>query len=168
MPTAYRPEFDTEDLLWGIKDFMVDDFSTVLSTISAYKNDGITLEEIPDENFFVIDAPGGEVSERGPFMMIDITRPVDAEPCGDALLEKIEILISVFHPGLMQHPTEQINRSLLRYSKAVQMVLKANFIPNKFPGLTVAKIGSIEYPLKKDETGELMGASFTTVNCFLA
>lgn len=157
-------KFDTEKLLDAVRDFLQADLPAKLDEIDAEKADGITLEDIPNANYYLNEAPVDLNASRFIVYGLQSASPISAGP---VVALAFEIFIIIGHTGLKNEIDDTVNRKLLRYTRAAKEVLSANFANlGGFSKLEVA-----EYPSNPQitlETGETIRVSGLVASATIA
>ena len=144
---------DAESIVDIILTIVKTNMNTKLAEITAEKNDGITLSDIPDAAYYFNHIPKN--NNRSSFVVYGITNTEILDNAGMGVLKRYSIDIEIALSGLTNKGIETLERSLMRYTRAIEEVLAENWSNKTLYGtLELTQIPSQTFAL--EVSGELL------------
>jgi hypothetical protein len=132
--------FDTEELLDSVRTILQANMATKLSDIDTEKADGLILDDIPTAGYFINTIPPS--LNVNPFLIYGV-QAVTPISSGPTVALAYSLFIIIGHAGLRNEVNDDIQRKLLRYSRAVKEIMAEKF-DSISPGFS--KIEVEEFP----------------------
>ena len=145
-------KYDAEYIVDVILDVVKDNLNTKLSDISTEKNDSITLADIPSSAYFFNHMPvNNNISS---FVVYGITETEVLDNAGMGVLKRYSVDIELVLSGLTNKSRETLERTLMRYTRAIEEVLAENWDNINLTGkLILNQIPAQTFQI--EESGEL-------------
>lgn len=113
---------DFEEILESVKQIMVDNFNTKLTSITAEKGDSITLPEVVDAAYFM-QSMNDAAANFDPIIVYGIEN-IETVSIGPQSSEKIFISAVVL---ITDNGRDDINLIMFRYSRALKEIFEENW-----------------------------------------
>lgn len=118
------PKFDIENLLDGVKTFLVPNLPTQITALNAEKNDGITLKTV-DSTAYHLQYPEDRTELSDPFIIIEEAAEPQIQASGGltATVHQVGVTIVLADSGL----DVDMVRRLFRYRRALLDLFQAHW-----------------------------------------